>query len=111
MKPDDKTERTKPVEDHEEHSSIEREPEPGATEVEEPKPTGWAAQLRQIIDALFGHDRVGDQIIPAAERNHRHTLQVGLHQSGRRAGCGIDVAGDQSLICGWRAIDADRLDG
>ena len=49
MRPDDKTERTKPVEDREEHPSIEREPESEATEVEEPKPTGWAAQLRQIM--------------------------------------------------------------
>jgi len=49
MRPDDKTERTKPVEDREEHPTIEREPESEATEVEEPKPTGWAAQLRQIM--------------------------------------------------------------
>jgi len=49
MRPDDKTERTKPAEDREEHPGIEREPESEATEVEEPKPTGWAAQLRQIM--------------------------------------------------------------
>src|SRR2546423_13779870 len=49
MKPDDKTERIKPVEDREENPSIERERESEATEVEEPKPTGWAAQLRQLM--------------------------------------------------------------
>src|SRR5579859_5370631 len=47
MKPDDKTERIKPVEDREENPSIERESE--AAEVQEPQPTGWAAQLRQIM--------------------------------------------------------------
>jgi len=49
MKPDDKTERTKPVEDRDENASIEREHESEATEVQEPQPTGWAAQLRQIM--------------------------------------------------------------
>src|SRR3989475_8754071 len=48
MKPDDKTERIKPVEDREENPSIERERESEAAEVQEPQPTGWAAQLRQI---------------------------------------------------------------
>ena len=49
MKPDDKTERIKPVEDREENPSIERERESEAAEVQEPQPTGWAAQLRQIM--------------------------------------------------------------
>jgi hypothetical protein len=49
MKPDDKTERIKPVEDREENPSIERERESEASEVQEPQPTGWAAQLRQIM--------------------------------------------------------------
>ena len=49
MKPDDKTERTKPVGDRDENPGIEREPESEATEVQEPQPTGWAAQLRQIM--------------------------------------------------------------
>ena len=50
MKPDDKTERIKPVEDHDETPGIEREPESQASaEVQEPQPTGWAAQLRQIM--------------------------------------------------------------
>ncbi len=49
MKPDDKTERIKPVEDHEENPTIERERESEAAEVQEPRPTGWAAQLRQIM--------------------------------------------------------------
>jgi len=49
MKPDDKTERTKPVEGRDEKTGIEREPESDATEVKEPQPTGWAAQLRQIM--------------------------------------------------------------
>jgi hypothetical protein len=49
MKPDDKTERIKPVEDRDENAGIEREPESEATEVQEPQPTGWAAQLRQIM--------------------------------------------------------------
>ena len=49
MKPDDKTERIKPVEDREESPSIERERESEAAEVQEPQPTGWAAQLRQIM--------------------------------------------------------------
>jgi len=49
MKPDDKTERIKPVEVREENPSIEREPESEAAEVQEPQPTGWAAQLRQIM--------------------------------------------------------------
>src|SRR6202140_2040022 len=49
MKPDDKTERIKPVEDREENPSIEREREAEAAEVQEPQPTGWAAQLRQIM--------------------------------------------------------------
>ena len=49
MKPDDKTERIKPVEDREENPRIERERESEAAEVQEPQPTGWAAQLRQIM--------------------------------------------------------------
>jgi len=49
MKPDDKTERIKPVEDREENPSIERDRESEAAEVQEPQPTGWAAQLRQIM--------------------------------------------------------------
>src|SRR5260370_2469937 len=49
MKPDDKTDRIRPVEDREENLSIEREPESEAVEVQEPQPTGWAAQLRQIM--------------------------------------------------------------
>lgn len=49
MKPDDKTERTKPVDDRDENASIEREHESEATEVQEPQQTGWAAQLRQIM--------------------------------------------------------------
>ena len=49
MKPDDKTERIKPVEDREENPSIERERESEVAEVQEPQPTGWAAQLRQIM--------------------------------------------------------------
>src|SRR6202521_4154831 len=49
MKPDDKTERIKPVEDREENPGIERERESEAAEVQEPQPTGWAAQLRQIM--------------------------------------------------------------
>ncbi len=49
MKPDDKTERIKPVEDREENPSIEREWESEAAEVQEPQPTGWAAKLRQIM--------------------------------------------------------------
>lgn len=50
MKPDDKTERIKPVEDRDENPGIEREPESeAAAEVQEPQPTGWAAQLRQIM--------------------------------------------------------------
>src|ERR1700687_335717 len=49
MKPDDKTERIKPAEAREENSSIERERESEAAEVQEPQPTGWAAQLRQIM--------------------------------------------------------------
>ena len=50
MKPDDKTERIKPVEDRDESPGIEREPESeAAAEVQEPQPTGWAAQLRQIM--------------------------------------------------------------
>ena len=43
MKPDDKTERTRPAEDRDENTSIEREHESEATEVQEPQPTGWAA--------------------------------------------------------------------
>src|SRR5258708_21499273 len=49
MKPDDKTERIKPGGDREENPSIERERESEAAEVQEPQPTGWAAQLRQIM--------------------------------------------------------------
>ena len=49
MKPDDKTERIKSVEDREENPGIERERESEAAEVQEPQPTGWAAQLRQIM--------------------------------------------------------------
>src|SRR5258708_9429367 len=49
MKPDDKTERIKPVEDREDNPGIERERESEAAEVQEPQPTGWAAQLRQIM--------------------------------------------------------------
>ena len=47
MKPDENTQRIKPVEDHDESPNIERESE--AAEVQEPQPTGWAAQLRQIM--------------------------------------------------------------
>ena len=49
MKPDDKTERIKPVEDRDENPAIEREPESEVAEVQEPQPTGWAARLRQIM--------------------------------------------------------------
>jgi hypothetical protein len=49
MKPDDKTERLNPVEDHDESPNIEREHEPEAAEVQEAQPTGWAAQLRQLM--------------------------------------------------------------
>ena len=49
MKPDENTQRIKPVEDHDESPNIEREHESEAAEVQEPQPTGWAAQLRQLM--------------------------------------------------------------
>ena len=49
MKPDENTQRIKPVEDHDESPNIEREHESEAAEAQEPQPTGWAAQLRQIM--------------------------------------------------------------
>jgi hypothetical protein len=51
MKPDDKTERTKPVKDRDENQGIEHELEPQAVEVQEQPPTGWLAQLRQIMQS------------------------------------------------------------
>ena len=49
MKPDDTTKRIEPAQDRDENIPVEREVETEATEVHEPQPTGWAAQLRQIM--------------------------------------------------------------
>ncbi len=68
-----------------------------------------AAQLRQVVDFVFGHDRVGNQIVPAAEGSHGYALQVGLDEPRRRARGGIDIAGDQRLISRRFAVDADDL--
>src|SRR6202044_1879590 len=49
MKPDDTTRRIEPAEDRDESIHAEHEVENEAAEVHEPQPTGWAAQLRQIM--------------------------------------------------------------
>jgi hypothetical protein len=49
MKPDDTTRRIEPAEDRDENIHVEHEVETEAAEVHEPQPTGWAAQLRQIM--------------------------------------------------------------
>jgi hypothetical protein len=49
MKPDDTTRRIESAEDRDENIHIEHEVENEAAEVHEPQPTGWAAQLRQIM--------------------------------------------------------------
>ena len=63
---------------------------------------------RSSILSLVDH-RVGNQIVPTAEGDHRHALDIRLHQSGRRAGSGVDVAGDQRLIGRRLAVDPDDL--
>ena len=81
MKPDDKTERTKPVEDRDENASIEREHESEATQ--EPQPTGWAAQLRQIMHRSAQGEatktRVSNASLSLRRRKFRsHNLRDGL---------------------------------
>jgi hypothetical protein len=49
MKPDDATRRIEGTEERDDNIHNEREVEPDAAEVHEPQPTGWAAQLRQIM--------------------------------------------------------------
>jgi hypothetical protein len=49
MKPDDTTRRVEPAEDRDENIHVEHEVENKVPEALEPQPTGWAAQLRQIM--------------------------------------------------------------
>jgi hypothetical protein len=49
MKSDDTTRRIEPAEDRDDNIHVEHEVETEAAEVHEPQPTGWAAQLRQIM--------------------------------------------------------------
>ena len=49
MKSDDTTRRIEPAEDRDDNIHVEHEVETEAAEVREPQPTGWAAQLRQIM--------------------------------------------------------------
>src|ERR1700735_2205047 len=49
MKSDDTTRRIEPAEDRDDNIHVEHEGETKAAAVHEPQPTGWAAQLRQIM--------------------------------------------------------------
>ena len=49
MKSDDTTRRIEPAVDRDDNIHVEHEVETEAAEVHEPQPTGWAAQLRQIM--------------------------------------------------------------
>ena len=68
MKPDDKTERIKPVEDREENPISERERESEAAEVQEPQPTGW---LRNCVKSCTVRRRVKPEPTSSVSNSER----------------------------------------
>jgi hypothetical protein len=113
MKSDDTTRRIEPAEDRDDNIHVEHEVETEAAEVHEPQPTGWAAQLRQIMQRStqgeaktnvkrqqLKEDRTKSFYCWPGSRScfHSRSLQCSRHRTAERTSAGrtipISAAGE-----------------